>query len=189
MTVSYVEIANQNMDKLAEEIFQLNKKRGWWDNMDRDTDETLQLVSTEVAEATEGYRKDLMDDKIKHRKMEEVELADALIRVLDLGGRYGWKYDSTACTYDGKCCESHAAYHLLINKAICALSDEIKSNPDNIRHFYVDQAYSELVNTIMWVSQVFEFEIMDALKEKFEYNKTRKDHSREERAKKHGKKI
>lgn len=47
------------------------------------------LVVTEIAEATEGYRKNLMDDKLPHRTMVEVELADALIRILDLAGALG----------------------------------------------------------------------------------------------------
>ena len=33
-----------------------------------------------------GHRKNLMDDKLPHRKMLEVEIADAIIRLFDLGG-------------------------------------------------------------------------------------------------------
>ena len=80
------------INKLAKKIFDHNVEAGWWDNMDRCLFQTLQLVSTELAEATEGERKDLMDDKLPHRKMGEVELADAMIRLLDLAGRYDWKY-------------------------------------------------------------------------------------------------
>lgn len=48
--------------------------------------EKLMLIVSEVAEAMEGDRKDLMDDKLPHRKMLEVELADAMIRIFDLAG-------------------------------------------------------------------------------------------------------
>ena len=48
--------------------------------------EKLMLVVSEVAEAMEGYRKNLMDDKLPHRSMVEVELADVIIRVFDLAG-------------------------------------------------------------------------------------------------------
>ena len=71
----------------AKEIFEQNKAVGWWDDMNRCIYQTLQLINTEIAEATEGARKNLMDDHLPHRKMEEVELADVLIRTLDLGGR------------------------------------------------------------------------------------------------------
>jgi hypothetical protein len=50
----------------------------------------LMLVVSEVAEAMEGHRKNLMDDKLPHRKMLEVELADAVIRCFDLAGGLGF---------------------------------------------------------------------------------------------------
>jgi len=36
----------------------------------------------------EGVRKDIPDDKLPHRPMEEVELADALIRIFDYAAAY-----------------------------------------------------------------------------------------------------
>jgi hypothetical protein len=36
----------------------------------------------------EGDRKSLQDDKLPHRTMREVELADAVIRIFDLAGAY-----------------------------------------------------------------------------------------------------
>jgi NTP pyrophosphatase (non-canonical NTP hydrolase) len=48
----------------------------------------LMLIVSEVAEAMEGDRKGLMDDKLPHREMREVELADAVIRIFDLAGAY-----------------------------------------------------------------------------------------------------
>lgn len=49
----------------------------------------LMLIVSEVAEAMEGHRKGLMDDKLPHRTMFEVELADAMIRIADLAGAHG----------------------------------------------------------------------------------------------------
>lgn len=48
--------------------------------------EKLCLIHSEVSEAMEGHRKGLQDDKLPHRKMIEVELADAVIRIMDLAG-------------------------------------------------------------------------------------------------------
>nr|WP_186827432.1 hypothetical protein [Comamonas testosteroni] len=48
----------------------------------------LMLIVSEVSEAMEGDRKNLMDDKLPHRPMREVELADAVIRIFDLAGAY-----------------------------------------------------------------------------------------------------
>jgi hypothetical protein len=48
--------------------------------------EKLCLTHSEISEAMEGHRKGLMDDKLPHRPMAEVELADAVIRIADLAG-------------------------------------------------------------------------------------------------------
>ncbi|WP_315729924.1 hypothetical protein [Bradyrhizobium sp. SZCCHNRI2010] len=46
------------------------------------------LMVSEICEAMEADRKDLMDDKLPHRRGVEVELADALIRIGDYAGKY-----------------------------------------------------------------------------------------------------
>lgn len=46
----------------------------------------ITLMHSELSEATEGVRKGLKDDHLPHRTMEEVELADAVIRILDYCG-------------------------------------------------------------------------------------------------------
>lgn len=77
-----VDSATHGITLLQHQIHEINKVAGWWDNP-REDGTTLMLMVSEISEAMEGNRKDLMDDKLPHRKMEEVELADALIRILD----------------------------------------------------------------------------------------------------------
>lgn len=48
--------------------------------------ERIALMHSELSEAFEAHRKDLMDDHLPHRKGLEVELADAVIRILDFAG-------------------------------------------------------------------------------------------------------
>lgn len=68
-------------------------KAGWWsdietgERIERNKGELLMLMVTELAEAYEGVRKGLMDDKLSHFKMYHVELVDALIRILDAMGK------------------------------------------------------------------------------------------------------
>jgi hypothetical protein len=50
----------------------------------------IALCHSELSEALEGHRKTAMDDKLPHRPMAEVELADALIRICDLAGIMGY---------------------------------------------------------------------------------------------------
>jgi len=68
----------------------------WWhhpatgEKLNRNKGELLMLVVSELAEAMEGERKDLMDDKLPTRRMAEVELVDALIRIFDYAGAFGY---------------------------------------------------------------------------------------------------
>ena len=73
---------------LSYEIHDDSVSAGWWDDgYDKYVLGTkLMLVVSEVAEAMEGFRKNLMDDHLPKRKMVEVEVADALIRLLDFAG-------------------------------------------------------------------------------------------------------
>lgn len=78
---------------LAELCAEDNEK--WWRSLEtnepieRNVGEMLMLVVSELAEALEGHRKNLPDDKLAHRDMFTVELADTLIRVFDIAGHMG----------------------------------------------------------------------------------------------------
>ena len=91
------------IETLQEKIYQGSVDAGWWTDLYTLQSlaeecristrfgkvlvaEKLDLIHSEVSEAMEGARKNLMDDKLPHRKMIEVELADAMIRILDLAG-------------------------------------------------------------------------------------------------------
>ena len=83
-----------NLNEYAAECHAANKK--WWQNIEtgeplkRNKGELLALIHSEISEALEGERKDLMDDKLPHRKMAEVELVDAMIRIFDYAHAFGY---------------------------------------------------------------------------------------------------
>ena len=60
-----------------------------WHNNPREIGTMIALCHSELSEALEGARKNLMDDHLTNRTMLEVELADTIIRILDLAGREG----------------------------------------------------------------------------------------------------
>jgi len=68
--------------------FNASVEAGWWGDFDIDNvvPTKLCLIHSEISEALEGHRKDLMDNHLPKRKMMEVELADTIIRILDLAG-------------------------------------------------------------------------------------------------------
>jgi hypothetical protein len=90
------EIDAEVINGMAAEVHAGNRERGWWSNPatgedithTRNVGELLCLVHSEISEAMEGHRKGLMDDHLPHRSMFEVELADAVIRILDIAGAY-----------------------------------------------------------------------------------------------------
>lgn len=185
---------HNSFNTLADAIHQSNVAAGWWVEMNRCFYRTMMLVVTEVAEATEGERKNLMDDKLPHRRMGEVELADTLIRLFDLAGNRKWKYlesqvpaidesfhdnfvkdDQTLMDISGK--------HFFIVELIVELAAADRMS------FAVDQAYTRLVRLILRISHQHGYDVMSALFEKWEFNKTRVDHTREARAAKNGKRF
>ena len=91
------------IETLQRKIHQGNVDAGWWTDLDTLQSlveecrirtrfgkalvaEKLVLIHSEISEAMEAARKNLKDDKLPHRRGVEVELADAVIRILDLAG-------------------------------------------------------------------------------------------------------
>ena len=79
------------LDVLGRICHEASVANGWWQDKDgNDIGDNpfvkatkLGLIISEVVEAMEGERKDLMDTHLTYRKMVEVELADVVIRLMD----------------------------------------------------------------------------------------------------------
>lgn len=83
-----------NLNELAQTVHAANIK--WWQDpstgqpIKRNKGELIALMHSELSEALEGERKNMMDDKLPHRKMAEVELVDCIIRILDYAAGFGY---------------------------------------------------------------------------------------------------
>lgn len=72
-------------------------KGGWWHDLatgeplQRNKLEMISLIHSEVSEAVEGIRKGINDDHLPQYAMEDVEMADALIRIFDYIGGHNLK--------------------------------------------------------------------------------------------------
>jgi len=87
----------KNINELVDICHSANVEAGWWSDITtgesmlgkRNVNELLMLCVSELAEAMEGRRKNLMDDHLPSRPMFDVELADCIIRICDLAGSEG----------------------------------------------------------------------------------------------------
>ena len=103
MNTLSAEGASRALGRLSHVCNRLAGRAGWWKEYKQvkelDISDTLKeillkhiesskiaLIHSEISETLEGLRKDLPDDKLPHRSMEEVELADTLIRIFDYSG-------------------------------------------------------------------------------------------------------
>lgn len=83
-----------NVNTLSRICHAIAVSGGWWEDpetgerKERNKGELIALMHSELSECLEGIRKDCMDDKLTHRSMEEVELADTLIRIFDYAGAH-----------------------------------------------------------------------------------------------------
>ena len=96
----------------------LAHQSGWWKGVD-ETDMNVRatklcLVHSEISEALEGARKGLMDDHLPNRRMEEVELDDAIIRIFDYAETQG--YDVGAAMVEKLIYNQQRADHKLENR-------------------------------------------------------------------------
>ena len=75
---------------LSSAVHATAEDKGWWDT-DKNNGEALALIHSEVSEALEALRAgNPPDDKIPEFSGVEAELADVIIRIMDLGCARNW---------------------------------------------------------------------------------------------------
>jgi NTP pyrophosphatase (non-canonical NTP hydrolase) len=78
-------------DAVAQEVNQMAIEKGWWKG-ERNEGELIALMHSELSEALEAIRNgNPPDDKIPEFTGVEAELADVIIRIMDMAAAKGYR--------------------------------------------------------------------------------------------------
>ena len=182
MKVDKIRFNQNNWLALANDLHEFNVAKGWWDdypNKKARYETAMMLTLTELAEATEGLRKDLMDDKLPQYKMFHVEVADAMIRLLDLFAAFETEF--SICT--GKIAnywERELTARSPVEQLWFVVCNATKRSSKLL-------TMTVMFEGLLGMVYLHEIPIMEIIEAKMYFNAERADHKRENRAKKGGK--
>lgn len=191
------------LDSMASTVHAGNVAAGWWTDLQtgeslkgkRNLGELLCLVHSEVSEGFEGFLDEAPDDKLPHRPMFEVELADVLIRVFDIVGGFNLNLGSAALFVKTELLPGNNAYQVYedIGRLHGAISRAMeghrkkKQHPDHPELSMLEMGLAEVVVRVFHLARKLNFDLGGAYEEKLAFNAVRLDHKMENRIKEGGK--
>lgn len=196
----------KSLDLLAQQVHTANKK--WWQNIDtgaplsRNKGELLGLIHSEISEAFDAELLNMKDDKLPHRLGGEVEMADALIRMLDYSAGFGYSLDgpmrdefgfispqlgskiAELMTSSTEHEEVFAIYLALENHSISIIHSAVSKLLEAERKGKTEKAPALICHIIMSIvcyCRIKQYDIDGAYTEKMAFNAKREDHTHEAR--------
>ncbi len=181
----------ENLRNLAEKIYQTNKKNGFWDS-ERNFDECLALINSELYEALEAHRKDKFANAEEYKWLDksatefskveferfikdtvEDELADTVIRIFDLIAgfkierclNYLRQFDKFEFSTSLKMSDNFGAFILYLGHLISSSSFRNSNNESN--------KFLVVISCISQYCKDKDIDIDFHVREKLKYNATR----------------
>lgn len=205
-----------NFNELRDQCHNAALAAGWWkrhaaydktitididilvSNLNNPTAELCQclaLIHSEISEATIGFIYKKRDKHLPHRTNYEVELADIVIRVMDLLGAL--KVDVTELIIQCKYKRDYIPIRLdLITEKLAYLHTYVSSALECYRknivldgqHGLIIDLGKVIVNVLI-LAEFSNIDLFHVIQEKLAYNATRADHTTEARYQHNGKKF
>lgn len=186
------------LDAMSDKVHASNVDAGWWTDLHtgeslkgkRNLGELLCLVHSEVSEGFDGFLHDAADDKLTHRPMFEVELADVLIRVFDIVGGFGLALGAPFMLVDrAELMPGKSSYQINedLNRLHRAISRAMeghrknKQHPEHTMHSVLEMNLAEVVLRVFHMARKLNLDLGGAFAEKRAYNASRADHKPENR--------
>lgn len=175
----------------------LARNAGWWTDLQtgeplrKNAADLFNLISSEINEAFEGYRRGMQDDHLPHRPMLEVELADAKIRIYDTVGGMGWPVkwlDIPPRPDDRSPSRWLASANRYVFRAWEVASD-VGAPGTKVETTMVAHYLGMALRDIDALAIAADLDVQGAMFEKLAYNINRADHKREARLADGGKKL
>lgn len=197
-------------DTIQDACHNASRAAGWWNDLRTGEEliarphivgEKLMLIVSELAEAAEGVG-GKADDKLPHRPMTDVELADAVIRVADLCGAMRLTLGQIMGDISGYelqfvndmryACNGHTQYEVLMRivyHVAKAMEGHRKSRMDSV-FMHRSAIGCELARAVFLcfaMADRFNYDLASAIAEKLAFNAIRPDHKKEARLAEGGK--
>lgn len=155
----------------------------------------LALIHSEISEATIGFIHKKRDKHLQHRSNYEVELADIVIRIMDLLGAL--RVDTTELVIQCKYKRDYIPIRLdLITEKLAYLHTYVSRGLECYRkNIVLDDRHGLIMNlgkvivNVLILAEFSNIDLFQVIQEKLAYNCQREDHKIRSRIKENGKKF